>query len=70
MQRRFDLAIVVIAVMVLIFAGVAGHRGKTAGQPDSFLLATAAPQFLGISFLTARAKKLPMKRRLKWSLTR
>jgi len=56
-REIFDLAIVVIAVMVLIFAVVVGTRGKTAGLPDSFLLATAAPQFLGISFLTAAHQK-------------
>ena len=47
----FDLAIVVIAVMVVILRSSSASRGKTAGLPDSFLLATAAPQFLGISFL-------------------
>ena len=66
-----DLAIVVIAVMVVIFAVVIGIARKTAGMPDSFLLATAAPQVLGISFLTAaHPKKKAMKRQLKGSLTR
>jgi hypothetical protein len=53
----FDLTIVVIAVMVVIFAVVVGIARQTAGLPDSFLLATAAPQFLGISFLTAAHQK-------------
>jgi hypothetical protein len=53
----FDLAIVVIVVMAVIFAVVVGIARKTAGLPDSFLLATAAPQFLGISFLTAAHQK-------------
>ena len=66
----FDLAIVVIAVMVVIFAVVVGIARQTAGLPDSFLLATAAPQFLGISFLTAAHQKIAMKRQLKGSLTR
>ncbi len=53
----FDLTIVVIAVMVVIFAVVVGIARQTAGLPDSFLLATAAPQFLGTSFLTAAHQK-------------
>jgi hypothetical protein len=53
----FDLTIVVIAVMVVIFAVVVGIARQTAGLPDSFLLATGAPQFLGISFLTAARQK-------------
>ena len=53
----FDLAIVVIAVMVVIFAVVIGIARKTAGLPDSFLLAAAASQVLGISFLTAAHQK-------------
>jgi hypothetical protein len=53
----FDLTIVVIAVMVVIFAVVVGIARQTAGLPDSFLLATGAPQFLGISFLTAAQQK-------------
>jgi hypothetical protein len=53
----FDLTIVVIAVMVVIFAVLVGIARKTAGLPDSFLLATAASQFLGISFLTAAHQK-------------
>ena len=56
-REIFDLAIVVIAVMVLIFAVVVGIARQTAGLPDSFLLATAAPQLLGISFLTAAHQK-------------
>jgi len=43
--------------MVVIFAVVVGIARQTAGLPDSFLLATAAPQFLGISFLTAAHQK-------------
>src|ERR1043166_5679896 len=53
----FDLTIVVIAVMVVIFALLVGIARKTAGLPDSFLLATALSQFLGISFLTAAHEK-------------
>jgi hypothetical protein len=53
----FDLTIVVIAVMVVIFAVLVGIARKTAGLPDSFLLATAASQFLGISLLTAAHQK-------------
>ena len=56
-REIFDLAIVVIAVMVLIFAVVFGIARKTAGLPDSFLLATAAPHFSGISFLAAAHQK-------------
>ena len=57
-RAMLDLAIVVIAVMVVIFAIVVGiARGKTARLPDSFFLATAAPQVLGISFLTAAHQK-------------
>jgi len=52
-----DLAIVVIAVMVVIFAIVVGIAREDCGTADSFLLATAAPQFLGISFLTAAHQK-------------
>ena len=69
-REIFDLAIVVIAVMVLIFAVVVGIARQTAGLPDSFLLATAAPHFSGICFLTAVPKKIAMKRQLKGSLTR
>ena len=39
----FDFAIVVIAVMVVIFAVVVGIAQRIAGLPDSSLLATAAP---------------------------
>ncbi len=53
----FDLAIVVIAVMVIIFTVVVGIAREDCGTADSFLLATAAPQFLGISFLTAAHQK-------------
>ena len=53
----FDLTIVVIAVMVVIFAVVVGIARQTAGLPDSFLLATAARQFLDISFLTDAHQK-------------
>ena len=53
----FDLAIVVIAVMVVIFEVVFGIARKTAGLPDSFLLAKAGPHFSGISFLDRRARK-------------
>src|SRR5258705_3156088 len=52
-----DLAIVVIAVMVVIFAVVIGIARNTARLPDSVLLATAASQVLGISFLTAAHQK-------------
>ena len=70
-RAMLDLAIVVIAVMVVIFAIVVGiARGKTARLPDSFFLATAASQVLGISFLTAAHQKIAMKRQLKGSLTR
>ncbi len=53
----FDLAIVVIAVIVVILRSSLASRGKTAGLPDSFLLATAEPHFSGISFLTAVHQK-------------
>jgi len=44
-------------VIVLIFAVIAGIAREAAGLLDSFLLATAAPQFLSISFLTAAHQK-------------
>jgi hypothetical protein len=49
----FDLAIVVIAVLVSFLRSSLASRGKTAGLPDSFLLATAAQGF----FLDCRAEE-------------
>jgi hypothetical protein len=40
-----------------LFAVVVGIAREAAGLLDSFLLATPAPQFLGISFLTAAHQK-------------
>ena len=56
-RAMLDLAIVVIAVMVVIFAIVVGIAREDCGTARQFLLATAAPQFLGISFLTAADQK-------------
>src|SRR4029077_18461509 len=48
-REILDLAIVVIAVMVVIFAVIVGIAREDWGLRDSFLSATAAPPFLGIS---------------------
>jgi hypothetical protein len=53
----FDLTIVVIAVMVIIFAVVVGITPRTAGLPYSFSLATAAPQFSRVFSLLPRTKR-------------
>jgi hypothetical protein len=56
-QQAREIFDFVIVVMGGHFAVVVGIARQTAGLPDSFLLATAAPQFLDTSFLTAAHQK-------------
>ena len=63
----YDLAIVVTAVMVVIFAAIAREDCGTARQ---LLVSDSSATFVGYFFLDCRAPKKTMKRQLNGSLTR
>jgi hypothetical protein len=67
----FDLAIVVIAVMVVIFAVVVGIARDVRGTSRQLLVSDSSATVLGYFFLDCRApKKIAMKPQLRGSLTR
>ena len=65
----FDLAIVVIAVMVVIFAVVVGIAREDCGTARQLLVSDSGATVLGYFFLDFARKKNAMKLQLKGSLT-